>query len=385
MKKVTILGSTGSIGSNALKVIARHRDRFCVEGLTAGQNVSLLARQIGQFRPRVAAVADEGASRRLREALQGSYIPEILSGVDGVCAAAVQGDADIVVSSIVGSAGLLPTLAAIRAGRVVALANKETLVMAGALIMAEVARCGATILPVDSEHSALFQCMMGSNGKSVRRLILTASGGPFLGRPRQSLSRVTPEEALNHPKWRMGQKVTIDSATLMNKGLEIMEAHHLFGMPPEKIDVLIHPQSVVHSIVQFMDGSYMAQLSRPDMKGPIAFALSYPDRLDDVVEPLDWNAFSEFTFQAPDLDSFPCLSLARRALQTGGTLPAVLNASNEVAVRAFLQGSLGFTDIPVIIEHVMQRHPVQPADDLSVILESDRWAREYTHREIATK
>lgn len=383
MKKITILGSTGSIGTNALKVIGRYPDRFSVEGLTAGQNISLLARQIEQFRPRVVAVSDREASIRLRGAIVGAHVPEILSGIDGISAVAAEGNADIVLSSIVGSAGLLPTLSAIRSGRVVALANKETLVMAGSLIMKEAARCNSTILPVDSEHSALFQCMLGGSGKSVSRLILTASGGPFLGRPLQTLGDVTPKEALNHPKWRMGEKVTIDSATLMNKGLEVMEAHHLFGMPPDRIDVLIHPQSIVHSIVQFLDGSYMAQLSRPDMKGPIAFALSYPERLEDIVEPLDWTAFSEFTFLTPDLDSFPCLSLARHALKTGGTLPAVLNASNEIAVNAFLRGSLGFTKIPVIIERVMQIHSVQPADDLSVILESDRWAREQTHREIA--
>jgi 1-deoxy-D-xylulose-5-phosphate reductoisomerase len=382
MKKIVILGSTGSIGTSALKVIAQFPEKFRIVGLTAGNNIDLLMRQINAFSPSVVALSDDIACGRLKALLKQQHCPELLRGVEGICEVARLADADIVVSAIVGSAGLLPTLAAIRAGKTVALANKETLVMAGPLIIREVRSHKAVLIPVDSEHSALLQCMKGYDRSAIKKLILTASGGPFLGRTMESLRDVPPADALRHPNWNMGKKITIDSATLMNKGLEVIEAHHLFGMPPEQIDVLIHPQSIVHSIVEFVDGSYIAQFSRPDMRAPIAFALSCPERLNSIVEPLDWESLSGLTFLKPDRESFPCLSLAYHALDAGGTLPTVLNAANEIAVKAFLDGVIVFTAIPVIIAKVMELHSPMPADDLSVILDADRWAKDQAHKEI---
>jgi 1-deoxy-D-xylulose-5-phosphate reductoisomerase len=384
MKNIVILGSTGSIGRSALDVVSMFPDRFKVVGLAAGKNSSLLLEQIKQFRPKVVAVSNEKAYKELKDSLKGQgerakgRDTEILFGTEGISLVAAMQDADTVISAIVGSAGLLPTIAAIKAGKVVALANKETLVMAGDLVMSSVKEYGATLLPVDSEHSAIFQCISGYEKCSIKKIILTASGGPFAGKTMEELEHVSPESALRHPNWSMGRKITIDSATLMNKGLEVIEAHYLFGLPPERIDVLIHPQSIVHSIVEFIDGSYIAQLSRPDMKGPIAYALSYPKRLYDVIETIDWEGLSGLTFQKPDHRTFPCLSLAYSALKTGGTMPAVLNASNEIAVVAFLDGIIGFNRIPVIIKKVMDSHKLQPADDIDVILEADRWAREET-------
>jgi 1-deoxy-D-xylulose-5-phosphate reductoisomerase len=382
MKKIAILGSTGSIGQSALRVVAQYPDKFEVLGLAAGRNTRLLAEQIRRFRPRMVAVADEAARRDLEVRLDSSSLPAVFHGPSGMECIASHSDAETVVSAIVGSAGLLPTLAAVRAGRTVALANKETLVMAGTLITSEVSRHGATLLPVDSEHSAIYQCLQGYPRTSVRRIILTASGGPFLGRTIEELEHVSPAQALKHPNWSMGEKVTIDSSTLMNKGLEVIEAHFLFGLPVGQIDVLIHPQSIVHSIVEFLDGSYLAQLSRPDMRAPIAFALAYPERLLDIIEPLDWERLSGLMFQRPDTVTFPCLSLAYTAIEQGGTLPAVLNASNEVAVRAFLDGHIGFNSVPGIIGRVMEAHSVQPAEDLGAVLEADRWARERSLEEI---
>ncbi|HCL81696.1 MAG TPA: 1-deoxy-D-xylulose-5-phosphate reductoisomerase, partial [Nitrospiraceae bacterium] len=291
-------------------------------------------------------------------------------------------DADTVISAIVGSAGLLPTISAIRAKKTVALANKETLVMAGELVMSEVKKHGTALLPVDSEHSAIFQCMRGYERESVKKIILTASGGPFVGKSAEELQNVSPENALKHPNWSMGKKISIDSATLMNKGLEVIEASRLFDLPPEKIDVLIHPQSIVHSMVEFNDGSYIAQLSRPDMKGPIAYALSYPERLIDVIEKVDWEKLPALTFRKPDNKTFPCLSIAYEALKTGGTMPAALNASNEIAVAAFLDVIIGFNRIPVIIKKVLDSHKPQPADSIDVVLEADKRAREETLKEL---
>jgi 1-deoxy-D-xylulose-5-phosphate reductoisomerase len=380
MKNIVILGSTGSIGKSALDVVSKFPDKFRVVGLTAGRNISLLIKQIEQFMPKIVAVSDETTYKSLK-----SQIPnlktqniEILFGTEGICSVAAMPDADTVISAIVGSAGLLPTIAAIKAGKVVALANKETLVMAGDLVMSGVKKYGVLLLPVDSEHSAIFQCISGYEKSSIKKIILTASGGPFAGKTMEELEHISPESALKHPNWSMGRKITIDSATLMNKGLEVIEAHYLFGLPPEKIDVLIHPQSIIHSIVEFIDGSYIAQLSKPDMKGPIAYALSYPERLHDVIETIDWERLSGLTFQKPDHKTFPCLSLAYSALKTGGTMPAVLNASNEIAVASFLDGIIGFNRIPVIIKKVMDSHKLQPADDIDVVLEADRWAREKT-------
>lgn len=377
MKNIVILGSTGSIGTSALDVVSKFPDRFRVVGLAAGKNVSLLIKQIHRFKPELVAVSDEKTYKILRSEVRNI---EILFGTEGISSVAAMPGADTVISAIVGSAGLLPTIAAVRAGKLVALANKETLVMAGDIVMSEVKKHNTTLLPVDSEHSAIFQCIRGYEKDSIKKIILTASGGPFVGKTTEELEDVSPESALKHPNWSMGKKITIDSATLMNKGLEVIEAHHLFGLPPEKIDVLIHPQSIMHSIVEFNDGSYLAQLSNPDMKGPIAYALSFPERLQDVMESINWERLSGLTFQKPDNKTFPCLSLAYSALKTGGTMPAVLNASNEIAVEAFLDGIIGFNRIPVIIKKVMDSHKLQPADDIDRILYADRWAREETKK-----
>src|SRR5208337_3160934 len=376
MKKIVILGSTGSIGKNSLDIIAKFPDRFSVIALTAGRNAALLMEQIQLFHPEIVAVADEETYWDLRESLGRLTAPEIRFGIEGISSTASMPGADIVISAIVGAAGLLPTFAAIRSGKTVALANKETLVMAGDLALSEVRTHSTTLLPVDSEHSAIFQCMQGYEKTSVKKIILTASGGPFIGKTREELETASPDSALKHPNWSMGRKISIDSATLMNKGLEVIEAFHLFGLPLDKIDVLIHPQSIIHSIVEFTDGSCMAQLSQPDMRGPIAYALSYPERLDPVMKPLAWERLPGLTFQRPDTATFSCLSFAYAALQEGGTLPAVLNASNELAVSAFLDGIIGFNKIPAIIKKVMDLHKIQPADDIALILEADRWARE---------
>lgn len=384
MKKIVILGSTGSIGKSALEVIARFPDKFKVIGLTAGKNISLLEEQIRQFNPEVVALSDEEAYKNLKSQISNfkSQNIGILFGTEGIASVASMPAADVVISAIVGSAGLLPTIAAIRAGKTVAIANKETLVMAGDIVMSDVREYGATLLPVDSEHSAIFQCISGHKKDSIKKIILTASGGPFLGKTASGLEHVTSDDALKHPSWSMGKKITIDSATLMNKGLEVIEAYHLFGLRPEEIDVLIHPQSIIHSIVELVDGSCLAQMSTPDMKGPIAYALSYPERLNNVMKPLDWKRLSGLTFQMPDTNTFPCLSLSYAALQVGGTMPAVLNASNEISVSAFLDGIISFNSIPVIIKKVMDLHKPQKADSIDIILASDRWARDEAMKEI---
>ncbi len=371
MKNVVILGSTGSIGKSALDVISRNPDRFRVVGLTAHRNVELLARQIAEFRPEVVAVSDSIPP----EMLLAKPETKVLRGEEGVREVAAWKGADFVLSAIVGSAGLLPTLDAVEAGTTVGLANKETLVAAGDLVMKAAEKSGARILPVDSEHSAVFQCLEGQDRKVLRRIFLTASGGPFVGKSRDELRSVTPEEALNHPSWSMGRKITVDSATLMNKGLEVIEAHHLFGMKPEGIEVLVHPQSIVHSMVEFADGSCIAQLSVPDMRGAIAYALSYPERLEGVIERLELPALGKLTFERPDVERFPCLTYAYEALATGGTMPAVLNAANEVAVEGFLSRRIGFSDIPVIIKNTMNEHRREDLDGIEVVLKADSWAR----------
>ncbi len=381
MKTVTILGSTGSIGKSSLEVISRFPDKFRVCGLTAGRNIQLLIGQIQQFKPKAVAVSSEESYKEIKKAL-GSKSPEIFYGVEGICDVARMEEADVVISSIMGAAGLLPTLSAIKTGKRVAIANKEPFVIAGELMKSEARRYGAEILPVDSEHSAVFQCIGGCDKNSVSRIILTASGGPFNGRTADELKDVTPDDALKHPKWVMGRKITIDSATLMNKGLEVIEAHHLFDMPSEQIDVLIHPQSIIHSIVEFRDGSSLAQMSNPDMKGPIAYALSYPERLEPVVQPLNWTGFGSLTFSKPDTKAFPCLNLAYDALAVGGTMPAVLNAANEMAVQAFLDNAIGFSRIPEIIKTVMDRHKPHSALNIESITEADAWARKNTLKEL---
>ncbi len=375
MKHITILGSTGSVGRNALEIVSNHRERFKVVALAAGKNIDLIEEQIKSFSPEIVAVADEEAASELRRRIRG-HAPSILSGHSGVVEAASYESSQFVLSAIVGAAGLIPTISAIRSGKTIGLANKEALVMAGRIVSEEAKKSGVKIFPVDSEHSAVFQCIEGHRNSDIRRIILTASGGPFAGKDINELNNIKPEDALRHPNWRMGKKITIDSATLMNKGFEMIEAHYLFNIPPERIDVLIHPQSIVHSIVEFHDGSSIAQLSRPDMKGPIAYALSYPERLENVMQGLDLNGIRSLVFKKPDNKSFPCLSYAYLAKESGGTMPSVLNAANEVAVEAFLKGIIRFTEIPFVIRETMERHEILPDTELAVILEVDRWARE---------
>ena len=369
--RIVVLGSTGSIGTSTLSLVAEHPDRFEVAALTCRSNHSLLIEQVRRFAPPLVAVGSVEAAAEVRAACPGV---EVLEGASGIERAATAPGADIVITAIVGAAGLRPTLAAVRAGLTVGLANKETLVVAGDVVMAEAQRSGARIIPVDSEHSAVFQCLEGRDPASVRRVILTASGGPFHGRAAGTHASITPADALKHPSWTMGQKITIDSATLMNKGLEVIEAHHLFGVGPEKIGVVIHPQSIVHSMVEFVDGSVLAQLSVPDMRGAIAYALTWPERLPDAVAPLDLARLGSLTFGQPDVQAFPCLGLAFTALERGGTIPAVLNAANEVAVDAFLSGRIGFTDIPAIIRQTMARHERRDATSLDAVTAAHDWA-----------
>ena len=373
MKKIAILGSTGSIGRSALEVIAQNRDCFSVVALAAGTNIDLFEEQIKTFRPAVAALADEKSAAALRKRLNGT---EILSGAEAVNSVAAHPEADFVISAIVGSAGLLPTLTAIKAGKTVGIANKESLVMAGDIVMREAGRMKVKILPVDSEHSAVSQCIEGRDRSDIRKIILTASGGPFVDRKKADLKYIKAEDALKHPNWNMGRKITIDSATLMNKGLEVIEACWLFDMPPERIDVLIHPQSIIHSLVEFRDRSCLAQMSMPDMRGPISYALSYPERLAEPIAGLELDKIGSLTFRKPDHEAFPCLSYAYEAIRAGGTAPAVLNAANEMAVHAFLVAEIGFNDIPLVIRKTLDSHQVQQAAELDDLLEADRWARE---------
>ncbi len=375
MKNITILGSTGSIGTQALAVIDGNRGRFCVTALAAGRNIALLREQIAKFRPRIVAVFDEECALRLGEEPGLPRELKILSGPDGYKEIAALPENDLVLSAMVGAAGLIPTVAAVEAGKDVALANKETLVMAGALVMEKAAAKGVRILPVDSEHSAIFQCLQGGSAGEVRRIILTASGGPFRTWTREELRRVRPDQALRHPNWTMGRKITIDSATMMNKGLEIIEARWLFAVKVEQIDVVVHPQSVVHSLVEYRDGSVLAQLGHPDMRVPIAYAFSWPERLADTGEFLDFRNIPALEFYPPDADRFPCLSLAGDALRIGGTMPAVLNGANEIAVQAFLEEKILFTDIPEVIAGAMKSHRVVSAPTLRDIMAADGEAR----------
>lgn len=375
MKNICILGSTGSIGRSSLEVIARFPDRFRVTCLTANKNIELLEKQIEQFRPQAAAVLDPVAAASLKHSRNGS--PTILSGQEGFVEIVSRPDVDIVISSLVGFAGLRPTIEAIKLGKTVALANKEVLVVAGAIITELVAKHHATLLPIDSEHSAILQCLTGEDHKSVARLILTASGGPFLHLDKSEFSSVTVDAALKHPKWKMGNKITIDSATLMNKGLEVIEAHWLFGLPPEKITVLIHPQSIIHSMVEFVDGSIKAQLGIPDMKMPIQFALTYPERVGPSYNRLDFTEIGEMTFQSPDTHKFECLDLAYDALRRGGTAPAILNAANEIAVEQFLCEKIKFHHIPLLIREAMESVPATEHPSLEDIISADRAAREF--------
>jgi 1-deoxy-D-xylulose-5-phosphate reductoisomerase len=374
MRRLAILGSTGSIGTSTLDVVGTHPDRFQVMALAARANLDLLEAQVRRYAPRLVSVATEASARELRRRL-GRTSTEVGWGTAGLLGAAADTGADLVVSAIVGGAGLLPTMTAIAAGKDVALANKESLVMAGHLVTAEAQRRGVRILPVDSEHSAIFQCLRGRDASQLRRIILTASGGPFRTRPRAAFAGITPEEALQHPNWAMGKKVTIDSATLMNKGLEVIEARWLFGLPVAQVDVIIHPQSIVHSLVEFMDGSMLAQLGVPDMRVPIQYALTYPDRRTNAVPRLALESLAGLTFEAVDREKFPCLDLAYEAAQAGGSSPTVLNAANEVAVQGFLSRRIGFDEIPTLIRKALDAHPRQDVSTVEEVLEVDREVR----------
>ncbi len=382
MKRIAILGSTGSIGRSALQVVEQFPDRLQVVALAAGRNIDLLAEQIHRFRPRLAAVFDLQLAEDLTSRLQPGIEVEVVSGSQGYQQVASCAEAEMILSSMVGAAGLIPTLSAIRAGKDVALANKETLVMAGALVMEEVRRSQVELLPVDSEHNAIFQAMEGHRREDLKRILLTASGGPFLNMPKEQLESVTPTQALAHPNWAMGPKISIDSATLMNKGLEVIEAKWLFDVPVEKIDVHVHPQSIVHSMVEYVDGSVIAQMGIPDMRIPIAYALAYPERLELGLPRLDFFTVQTLTFQEPDLNRFPCLKLAFAACKAGGTMPAVLNAANEVAVQAFLDNRIPFSGIPKLVNQAMEEHALDPAAELEAILEADAWARRRTEEKI---
>jgi len=375
MKSIALLGSTGSIGVSTLDLVRQFPNRFKVHGLVAGRNIKLLSAQIKEFRPTCVAIRDERDVVELRR-LVGSRRVEILCGASGAIRVATAREADVVVAAIVGGAGLVPTLEAVKAGKEIALANKEALVMAGEIFVNAARENGSRLFPVDSEHSAIFQCLQGNQRDDVDKIILTASGGPFLRTPLQSLARVTVEQALKHPNWKMGKKITIDSATMMNKGLEVVEAHWEFDMAPERIEVVIHPQSVVHSMVRYQDGSVIAQLGIPDMRIPIAYALAYPHRLKGNWKPLELAHQSELNFLAVEKKRFPALALAYEALKEGGTMPAVLNAANEIAVAAFLEGKIGFREIHRIIDKTMRVHSTKHVNTVEDILEVDRWARE---------
>jgi 1-deoxy-D-xylulose-5-phosphate reductoisomerase len=377
-RRLAILGSTGSIGRSALSVVESHRDRLEVVAMAAGGNVALLAEQIRTFRPRVVAMASAQAVDRLSHAgeLGGAIV--VGHGSDGLIAVATRPDVDMVLCASSGTAALEAVLAAIEAGKTIALANKEVLVMAGALMTDAARRRGVAILPVDSEHNAIHQCLRDRPPREVTRLILTASGGPFRGHSPKELRAVGPSDALKHPTWRMGRKITIDSATLMNKGLEVIEARWLFGVPAERIDVVVHPQSVVHSMVEMVDGSILAQLGVTDMRLPIQYAFSYPERWPSPLPRLDLARCGRLDFLLPDHEKFPGLRLAYRALEAGGGLPVVLNAANEVAVESFLAGRLGFTGIPVLIERTMDAHAPARVDSLADVRRVDAWARAYS-------
>lgn len=376
MKKISLLGSTGSIGISALDVIEKNPEKFEVIALSAGRNVGLLKKQIERFKPSVAAVIDSDHAYRLKDELGKLSRTKILWGIDGYEEIASLHNVDMVVSAIVGAAGLLPTMAAIEAGKDVALANKETMVMAGPIVVEKAASRNVKILPVDSEHSAIFQSLHGHNKRDVRRIILTASGGPFRETPKERLKDVTLEDALDHPKWEMGKKITIDSATMMNKALEIIEARWLFDLEASRIDVVIHPQSIIHSMVEYKDGSVIAQLGVPDMRIPISYALSYPERSCSGETTLDLCKEGTLEFYPPDVDKFPALRLAYESAQKGGTMPTVLNASNEVAVDAFITGRIGFLDIAGVVEETINIHKPKEQKSISGIMEIDRWGRD---------
>ncbi len=382
VQQITVLGATGSIGLSTLDVIARHPERYQVFALSGFSRLGELEALCMIYRPRFAVVADSAAAAHLQGNLLAAGLSiRVLHGKAGLCEVAAHPEVDAVMAAIVGAAGLEPTLAAVQAGKKVLLANKEALVMSGALFMQAVKRCGAVLLPIDSEHNAIFQCLPGDYGRGlsrigVRRILLTASGGPFREMSLEQLGDVSPEQACAHPNWSMGRKISVDSASMMNKGLELIEACWLFDARPSQVEVLVHPQSVIHSLVDYVDGSVLAQLGNPDMRTPIAHALAWPERIDSGVAPLDLFAIARLDFQAPDERRFPCLRLARQAAEQGGTAPAMLNAANEVAVAAFLERRIRFVEIPSIIERVLNAEPVRPVEDLDGVLAADARARE---------
>jgi 1-deoxy-D-xylulose-5-phosphate reductoisomerase len=377
MKKISVLGSTGSIGTQTLDVVRENPEKFKVVALGANNNINLLLEQIKEFRPRVVAVYNEQRAIELKNMIPNDINIEVLSGMAGLKVISSLDDIDVLLTAIVGMIGLIPTMEAIKKGITIALANKETLVTAGQIVMNEAKKNNVSILPVDSEHSAIFQCLNGENTKQVEKLILTASGGPFRGKRKNELLGITKNQALKHPNWTMGRKITIDSSTLMNKGLEVIEAKWLFDVDVDQIDVVVHPQSIIHSAVQFVDSSVIAQLGNPDMKLPIQYALTYPDRIHSNFERLDFSTLSSLTFEKPDLDTFPCLKLAYDSLNAGGTYTTVLNAANEVLVNEFLEDKIGFYDIPYYIEKALEKHPTISNPNLDEILYIDNWSREF--------
>ncbi len=387
LRQVAILGATGSIGTSTLDVIARHPEQMRASVLAAGSNVDALIALCHTHRPDHAVIAEAALFARLRDGLADAGLAtEAHAGHDAIDALAASAHCDTVVAAIVGAAGLSSTLAAARAGKRLLLANKESLVLAGELLTREAAAAGAEIIPIDSEHNAIFQCLRSRDASleaGVRRIILTASGGPFRGRTRSELEAVTPAQAVAHPKWSMGPKISVDSATLMNKGLEVIEAHHLFNVPGSRIDVLVHPQSLVHSLVEFIDGSTLAQLGLPDMRTTLAVGLGWPQRIESGVSGLDLLSQGRLDFEAPDLEAFPCLRLAWQAMEAGGSAPAILNAANEVAVSAFLQGRIGFLSIPALVEHTLSALPHVTADTLDALLAADEQARHITQTAIS--
>jgi 1-deoxy-D-xylulose-5-phosphate reductoisomerase len=378
VKKISILGSTGSIGTQTLDIVAQYPDQFQVVGLTGGSNIELLTAQVEQFKPAIVALGDARQIPVLKEALASrDYNPVIVGGQEGIVEVAAYGEAQIVVTGIVGCAGLLPTIAAIKAGKDIALANKETLIAGGPVVLPLVEKYGVKLFPADSEHSAIFQCLQGVPAGGLRKIILTASGGAFRDLPLDKLPSVTVQDALKHPNWSMGRKITIDSATLMNKGLEVIEAHFLFGLDYEQIDIVIHPQSIIHSLIELQDTSVLAQLGWPDMRLPLLYSLSWPERIYTDWETLDLVKVGSLTFKAPDHDKYPCMQLAYSAGRAGGAMPAVLNAANEQAVALFLEEKIGYLDIARLIEAACARFTPQNRSNptLEDILEADRWAR----------
>lgn len=375
MKNIVILGSTGSIGVNSLRVIKANPEKYRVIALAAGKNIELLLEQVKEFQPRAIAVLEETPAMELKAQLSSTGKIEIFFGTEGFSRLVAIEQVDTVVSAMTGAAGLLPTYSAIRAGKDIALANKETMVMAGSLIMAEAKRQGTSVLPIDSEHSAILQSLRGHPREDLKRVILTASGGPFRDLPLEEMSKVTPAQALNHPNWEMGPKVSIDSATMMNKGLEAIEARWFFDLNMDQISILIHPQSIVHSMVEYKDGSIISQMGVPDMTIPISYALSFPHHLKNQVPPLKLENIGMLSFEKPNMKRFKCLALALKAAEMGGSMPTVLNAANEIGVEAFLEGQIGFLDIPDLTEKTMLAHKKHPIDGIETVMEVNQWAR----------